>query len=1356
MAPKLFFMKTCIAAYLLLLNLLCSTIAFSQGPFCYSGGCSNLNKQYPLGTLSTTLSTWSSVATQYQGVAINAGNYAFYSVVQGSTYEWSTCNDFSGSQGWDAQLTLFDGSNNIICYNDNSGRGNCPNAPYLGWTATFTGTVKVLVSEYNCASQGTSPPYSKLVWRRSAVGGAQISLNGNLNFGNVQISTTSQTTLTITNTGTATLSVSKISCPNSFNCSWSGNISPSSSQNVTITFSPTSTIQYGGTITVTSNATSGTNTISCSGTGINSSGSGNVNVSITPQGAVNAGAQWNLDGGNWQNSGTTLNNVSSGNHTIYFNTISGWITPGNQSITVSNGNTNYITGTYTQGSQYGNVSVTINPSGAVSAGAQWNLDGGNWENSGTTLNNIQTGNHTIAFKSISNWVEPGNQSISVTNGNTSNVSGTYTQSGTPFIAVQSPNGGEVIDENSTYDIKWTFSNVSNVKIEYTTDGGSNWNTISSSVPANNKIFSWSTPSLTSDKTQCLVKISEISGSLIDQSNNFFTIKNITSNNPPYISYLETDLVAAQNEFDTIRIFGSDFTSSCIVEIQNGSDMVPTTVISVVHNILKFRAKFNQSPTTWNVAVKNSSSKSNTKLLHVANFKINLYNTEFEPLNFLKVFSKGSSLKGPETPVKICADGSFSSKFKIECDNSIFSLSNLRVEIDNNNDIKRMGYFEKNGQPTNSLGSYSILYKHPDYCTSKSFYDEFWIKFYSVNNSSFVLFKYPIRIYRTPVLFVHGFMGGLSTFEDVKSDFVNKEILPGELMRNYTYNIQIYNSAHGFYLTKPFVPINLAILRQQIWDNDFSSSKFCLIGHSMGGLLARFYQQSLTSINKKDIQKIITINTPHSGTQLANFLLKLNKENILEEITTFDDKIDHYERKKFLAIAFGYKGAIEDLRYDSDEIKDLNLSNNRKSNIAPSATIITESGNFSEQIPYIISMEEAFQLLRSKGYGFTSVKDLMTKLYREESDIIVPVSSQMGGINLGNKYRFDNIFHMGSTHKLQVKELLVELMNVDPQNPSFFSQSGFNPVTLNCDEIFKRERPASILDSIGYDLLKAFNEEGLTILSPSRNHLVLPGEKLDILCKGNPDVDRIFIDIYSGENNFYSNKMGNICSFNYSVPHNAYETIFIIARAYGEKGLIDYDTLSLDVRIDAVIDSIKFDDSVFYFPKNVPDVLRVWGFYSDGQKRDITHSPELIFKSSDNAIMTQKDISFYPIDTGKVILSASINNKTCMSKGIVFWDKELNQYLNVADEEYLSQKINIKVYPNPFSDDLTFEYFLPENSNVSLEIFSFEGNSIHKMKSESTAGKNIYSIKIPLCNSGFYYYRIRVNDISYSGKLLHLQ
>ena len=151
--------------------------------------------------------------------------------------------------------------------------------------------------------------------------------------------------------------------------------------------------------------------------------SGSLNVSLSPSSAVSAGAQWNLDGNSWQNSGVTLNNISLGSHTVNFKDISGWNTPSNKTITIYNNQITNTSATYTQ--QTGSLKVTLFPSDAVSAGAQWNLDGNSWQNSGVTLNNISLGSHTVNFKDISGWNTPSNKTVTIYNNQTSNETGNY-------------------------------------------------------------------------------------------------------------------------------------------------------------------------------------------------------------------------------------------------------------------------------------------------------------------------------------------------------------------------------------------------------------------------------------------------------------------------------------------------------------------------------------------------------------------------------------------------------------------------------------------------------------------------------------------------------------------------------------------------------------------------------------------------------------------------------------------------------------------------------------------------------------------------------------------------------------------
>jgi len=61
---------------------------------------------------------------------------------------------------------------------------------------------------------------------------------------------------------------------------------------------------------------------------------GSLQVTITPAGAASAGAMWQVDGGSWQQSGATVGGLSVGIHTVAFNAVSGWTSPGSQTVVV--------------------------------------------------------------------------------------------------------------------------------------------------------------------------------------------------------------------------------------------------------------------------------------------------------------------------------------------------------------------------------------------------------------------------------------------------------------------------------------------------------------------------------------------------------------------------------------------------------------------------------------------------------------------------------------------------------------------------------------------------------------------------------------------------------------------------------------------------------------------------------------------------------------------------------------------------------------------------------------------------------------------------------------------------------------
>ena len=99
---------------------------------------------------------------------------------------------------------------------------------------------------------------------------------------------------------------------------------------------------------------------------------GLLQVTILPDSALFAGAQWRVDNGPWQSSLTVATNLAFGEHTVDFSSVSGWTAPASQTVLVSSNEIAGVTGTYTIipfDYSINNGSVTIfgyrGPGGAV-------------------------------------------------------------------------------------------------------------------------------------------------------------------------------------------------------------------------------------------------------------------------------------------------------------------------------------------------------------------------------------------------------------------------------------------------------------------------------------------------------------------------------------------------------------------------------------------------------------------------------------------------------------------------------------------------------------------------------------------------------------------------------------------------------------------------------------------------------------------------------------------------------------------------------------------------------------------------------------------------------------------------------
>src|SRR5436190_2329784 len=158
----------------------------------------------------------------------------------------------------------------------------------------------------------------------------------------------------------------------------------------------------------------------------------NLTVTLTP-----STGSWQVDGGAWQASGTTLTGLTPGAHAISYNTLANYIAPANESVTLVSGQTMNLSRNYTATS---NLTITLTPSNAF-----WQIDGGVWQASGTTFTGLTPGAHAISYKALANYIAPANENVTLVSGQTTNLSRNYTATSNLTVTLTPSNASWQID-----------------------------------------------------------------------------------------------------------------------------------------------------------------------------------------------------------------------------------------------------------------------------------------------------------------------------------------------------------------------------------------------------------------------------------------------------------------------------------------------------------------------------------------------------------------------------------------------------------------------------------------------------------------------------------------------------------------------------------------------------------------------------------------------------------------------------------------------------------------------------------------------------------------------------------------------
>ena len=329
----------------------------------------------------------------------------------------------------------------------------------------------------------------------------------------------------------------------------------------------------------------------------------------------------------------------------------------------------------------------------------------------------------------------------------------------------------------------------------------------------------------------------------------------------------------------------------------------------------------------------------------------------------------------------------------------------------------------------------------------------------------VLGSTQIKVYRPGVLLLHGLAGHADDcFGYLRSHLISEGGYQSFQIVNGDYSSSNTESFHTNTFDTKVVQLRLKQLYNQLYFAGIVSSKYDLVGHSMGGILSRLYAQE---VNVKGVNRIITLNTPHSGSQLGTAFgwaaTALTKAKAIWGLLPGNEQRNAQAIESLLSL-YGSNNAVADLSPSSSAIQRLNASDkiDKLKGKVPVHTIgsymtdveynLTDNPiTFPECSTFILNII-TFLVDNMDSWAFDKIFD------EDKHDGIVPLNSQLGGLSTTHQSVFSAPYkgfwgqnseahHTNVHHWDEVCNKITSLLH-DPKSSSSFSMDGFNPVELS--------------------------------------------------------------------------------------------------------------------------------------------------------------------------------------------------------------------------------------------------------------------------------------------------------------------
>ena len=222
----------------------------------------------------------------------------------------------------------------------------------------------------------------------------------------------------------------------------------------------------------------------------------------------------------------------------------------------------------------------------------------------------------------------------------------------------------------------------------------------------------------------------------------------------------------------------------------------------------------------------------------------------------------------------------------------------------------------------------------------------------------------------------------------------------------------------------------------------ASTKYDMVGHSMGGILERLYIQE---VDENHTDRLITLNTPHLGSVFGNVYVEYEK--FLEEHPGVELYHGVEKFNDILKEAFSKDHsmqAVKDLAKNSDAIKRLESKGWMLGGI-PVCAVGSEINKWSLRMAFKEGFYAVFPKIASVLFDSKAgtAKAYLDKEAQKGSDYVVSVESQIGGCQKSYIYKGDysQAMHCKVTEWNIIHEELNKLLTATSTS-SLFTTEGF--------------------------------------------------------------------------------------------------------------------------------------------------------------------------------------------------------------------------------------------------------------------------------------------------------------------------